>query len=149
MYSAVISSISPGRVVWFVCVACACVLAFNACTPRVDVRPLGSLTMPDPGGCYVLVYELPGFMGAREFINGPRKYPRLSDLPFRSNWRRRIQSAEVGGAASIVLWTGEGFQGTSQRWTPGSSHPTLPEGLTRRAEALDITCLPEGSLNVQ
>ena len=36
--------------------------------------------MPDPGGCYVLVYEEPNFMGPREFINGPGKYATLGEL---------------------------------------------------------------------
>jgi len=101
--------------------------------------------MPDPRGCYMLVYELPRFMGAREFINGPRKYPRLTDLPFQTNWRRRIRSAEVGAAASVVIWTGEGFQGTSQRLARDSSYPTLTEGVMGRVESLDIACAPDAA----
>jgi hypothetical protein len=40
--------------------------------------------MPDPGGCYVLVYDQPEFMGAREFINGPAKYSTLAHCHFAS-----------------------------------------------------------------
>jgi len=147
MHSADMRKTWPTRVFWRTCMAAACVVTFNACTSRVEVRPLGSLTMPDPRGCYMLVYELPGFMGAREFINGPRKYPGLTDLPFRANWRRRIRSAEVGSAATVTMWAGAGFRGASQQLARGRSYPTLIEGVTGRVEALDIACAPDATSN--
>jgi hypothetical protein len=42
----------------------------------------GGVTMPHPGGCYVLVFEEPRFMGERELIKGPAKHATLTDLPF-------------------------------------------------------------------
>jgi hypothetical protein len=138
---------SPARAFRRVCVAAVCAVVLDACSSRVDVRPLGSRTMPDPRGCYVLVYELPDFMGAREFINGPRSYPSLISLPFRENWRRRIRSAQVGGAASVVLWAEVGFRGASQRLAPGNSYRTLTEGIMGRVEALEIACAQDTTSN--
>jgi hypothetical protein len=96
--------------------------------------------MPDPGGCFVLVYEQPAFTGAREFINGPRTYTALTNLPFGANWRRRIRSVDVGPGASATLWTNEGFQGASLTLRPDTRHPRLSEDLSGRVESLEIGC---------
>jgi hypothetical protein len=72
--------------------AVAWLLALWACA-QSDVASLRSATMPDPGGCYVVVYEQAGFTGAREYINGPRRYATPDDLPF-------AQTGGVGFVAS-------------------------------------------------
>lgn len=95
--------------------------------------------MPHPGGCYVLVYEQPQFMGAREYINGPGRYATLADLPFRVDWRRRIRSAHVGPAASVTLWDNERFQGAARRLVAEARHPVLDE-LSGRVASLEIEC---------
>jgi hypothetical protein len=95
--------------------------------------------MPDPGGCYVVVYEQPDFTGAREYINGPRSYATLGDLPFRSNWRRRIRSVHVGPTASVTMWGSEGFQGMPRRF-PANAKQTTLEALSGRVESLDVEC---------
>ena len=96
--------------------------------------------MPDPGGCYVLVYEEPNFMGPREFINGPGKHATLENLPFRANWQRRIRSVEVGPTASAAIWEGKGSQGTSQALSPDSRYAELSKPLNGRAQSLEIRC---------
>jgi hypothetical protein len=98
--------------------------------------------MPDPAGCYVLVYEGPQFSGSREYINGPRKYANLTDLPFRVNWRHRIRSVQVGTRALVTMWTDEAFRGVSQQLPRNSVHPVLTRGLDRETESLEITCAP-------
>jgi hypothetical protein len=100
----------------------------------------GSPTMPDPGGCYVLVYEGAQFSGAREYINGPARQRRLTELPFGSNWRNRIRSARVGPRATVTMWTDEGLAGTSQRLTSNSEHSRLETMVSGRIESLEITC---------
>ena len=98
--------------------------------------------MPDPAGCFALVYEGMQFSGAREYINGPRKYPNLTDLPFRVNWRQRIRSVQVGTRAVVTVWTDEEFRGTSQQLPRDSVHPALARGLDREAESLEVACAP-------
>ena len=95
--------------------------------------------MPDPGGCYVVVYEQPEFMGTREYINGPRQYATLRDLPFRANWRRRIRSVHVGPTASLTMWGREGFEGVPRR-LPSSSKQTTLDALNGQVESIDVQC---------
>ena len=117
-----------------------------ACSSRTveTLGGIGTQTTPDPGGCYVLVYDGARFMGMREFINGPRKYPTLTDLPFRANWRQRIRSAEIGPRASVTMWVDAVFRGTSQTFEPGTKHPLLAEALNGQVESIDIACPPPG-----
>ena len=98
--------------------------------------------MPDPGGCYVLVYEQPQFAGAREFINGSIKYTTLENLPFRANWRRRIRSLEVGSKAALTIWAEQGLRGASQTFAAGVKQPALSEALSGRVQSLEIRCMP-------
>jgi len=95
--------------------------------------------MPDPGGCYVVVYEQPEFRGAREYINGPRRYATLDDLPFRSNWRRRIRSVHVGSNASVTMWTRERFAGAGRQFPTNAKQATL-EALSGQVQSLDVEC---------
>jgi hypothetical protein len=126
-----------GRII-AVCSVTAICLAVTVCAPRVGT--LGSPSMPDPGGCYVLVYDQPEFMGAREFINGPAKYSTLSALPFRINWRHRIRSARVGLAATVTAWVDENFQGASMTLRAESSYPRLSDAFSGQLESLDVAC---------
>jgi hypothetical protein len=122
----------------------ACIVAvvlLTACSSRSVITPaVRSVTMPAPDGCYVLVYEGPQFTGAHEFLNGPRKYSNLSNLPFGANWRQRIRSAEVGPQASVTMWADTGFQGPSQTFGPGTKQAELSEALSGQVESVDIGC---------
>jgi hypothetical protein len=123
----------------------ACIVAvvlLADCSSRSAI-PLdgGSATMPDPGGCYVLVYERPQFLGAHEFLNGPRKYSTLSYLPFGTNFRQRIRSAEIGPQASVTMWADAAFRGASQTFGPGTRHAALSDALSGQVESIDVTCL--------
>ena len=112
-----------------------------ACTSRAPIKSTGgSLSAPDASGCYALVFEQPQFSGEREYLNGPRTYTTLMDLPFRANWHRRIRSVQAGPRASITLWSDEGFRGQSQRLSPNTSQPALDQRLSGRVESLEIAC---------
>ena len=102
-------------------------IVFNGCAHGRGEEPFHSATMPDPGGCYMLVYEEPTFMGAWEFINGPVKYTTLEELPFRANWRRRIRSVQVGPAASVTIWEGDAFRGHRKRYRRIAGTPCSAE----------------------
>jgi hypothetical protein len=122
------------RIVWFVVVAS---LVIGCGTGRPERR---GYTMPSPEGCYLQVWDGPGFNGASEFINGPRRYEHLRDLPGGLNWKGRIRSVRVGPTARAVAWSNEGFEGKSLLLTTdrprSEGFPTLPVDV----ESLDVRC---------
>ena len=120
----------------------ALVITLGACGQRRVDEPFRSATMPDPAGCYVLVFDQPKFAGAREFINGPITHASLEDLPFRANWRRRIRSLQVGSSASVTMWDNEGTQGASQTLSSNSQLSAIREPLSGRVQSLEIRCTP-------
>ena len=97
-------------------------------------------TMPSPDGCYLQVWDGQGFNGASEFINGPRRYEDLRDLPGRLSWKGRIRSVRVGPTARAIAWSNEGFKGTSLLLTTdrprAEGFATLPVDV----ESLDVRC---------
>jgi hypothetical protein len=97
--------------------------------------------MPSPDGCYLQVWDSPGFNGASEFINGPRRYEHLRDLPGRLSWKGRVRSVRVGPAAHAIAWSNEGFKGTSLLLTTdrprSEGFATLPVDV----ESLDVRCV--------
>jgi len=97
--------------------------------------------MPDPTGCYIMVFDGPDFTGTREFINGPRRYPTLTRMPFGANWSQRIRSIQVGLRASVTLWADTTFRGSAQVLRRGSKQPmVLSDDLAEGVESLAITC---------
>ena len=58
-------------------------------------QQFAGMTMPNPDGCFVQVWEGPSFSGAIDYINGPRVYPSLRDMPGGRLWHNRIRSAKV------------------------------------------------------
>ena len=93
-----------------------------------------ALTMPSPEGCFVQVWDHPDFTGASEFLNGPRRYDHLNDLPGGSSWKRRVRSIRPGPAAQAIAWSGERFAGRDV-------HLTAPAGtLAERVESLEVRC---------
>src|SRR5687767_11436756 len=58
-------------------------------------------TMPSPDGCFMQVWAASGFVGTFDYINGPRSYGNLRDLPGGRLWNRRIHSLKVGPAANM------------------------------------------------
>jgi len=130
--------------IFAVCAVTTVCLAATECAPRVS--SLGSSSMPEPGGCYVLVYEQSEFLGAREFINGPAKYSTLTALPFHTNWRRRIRSARVGLAADVTAWVHEAFQGASMTLRADSSYPRLSATFSGQVESMEVACLSSSKI---
>jgi hypothetical protein len=102
-------------------------------------------TAPEPGGCYVEVFDQPDLAGASDFINGPARHFTLRDLPFRADWHNRIRSLRVGPGATLTAWARDGFQGDAFRSGPDRTHRTLPEAFTGKIASLQITCEPQPS----
>ena len=108
----------------FVCV----VLIFGGgCTPASNRSGFPGMTMPNPEGCFVHVWDAPKLAGTSDFINGPRDYPTLRDLPGGRLWGNRIRSAATGPVATVTLWTDENFQGGSFTLRPDTDYPGFPE----------------------
>jgi hypothetical protein len=118
------------------------VTAFG-CGARSPLRGQTETTMPNPGGCFVQVWEQPAYAGVFDYINGPQRYPSLRDLPGGRVWSDRIQSAKVGPAASVILYSEENGQGSSMTLRPNADYPRLPDALAGRAKSASVMCGPQ------
>jgi hypothetical protein len=98
------------------------------------------MTLPSPEGCFVQVWDQPFFVGPTDYVNGPRKYPTLRDMPGRRDWRNRIRSLKVGSSASVTVWSQENFSGSALRAARNAAHPELPEDLTARIQSIVVEC---------
>jgi hypothetical protein len=76
-----------------------------------------------------------------DYINGPRTYPTLRDMPGGRLWQNRIRSAKVGPAATVGVWADEYFLGRSLRLQRDIDYPGLPDGLTAEIESIDVGCV--------
>lgn len=97
-------------------------------------------TMPSPDGCFVQVWDGPSFQGVSEFINGPRRYEHLRDLPGRLSWKGRIRSLRLGPSASAIAWSSERFEGRNLPLTTDNRHADRFATLPVDVESLDIRC---------
>jgi hypothetical protein len=97
-------------------------------------------TMPSPDGCYVQVWDRPGFNGVSEFINGPRRYEHLRDLPGRLSWKGKIRSLRLGPTAAGIAWTSERFEGSNLLLVTDNRQPNRFAELSMSVESLDIRC---------
>ena len=121
--------------------ACFPILALaliTACAAR-SPRQQG-MTMPNPDGCFVQVWDAPHFAGAADYINGTRQYSTLRDLPGGRRWNGRIRSLRVGPEALATAHADEHFRGTSVRLNRGSEYVELPTPIKDEIESLQIEC---------
>lgn len=119
---------------WFIALLMIAVIACAA-RPQDPQR-----TMPNPDGCFVQIWDAPRFTGMQDFINGPRAYANLRDLPGGRLWNDRIRSAQVGPAATAMAWSDENFQGASLRLSANDEYPLLPQEFAGRIESMDVMC---------
>jgi hypothetical protein len=96
--------------------------------------------MPNPDGCFVRVWDEPGFTGVSDFINGPVQYEHLRDLPNRRSWKARIRSLALGPRASAFAWSEEGFSGVPVPLTTDSRDGGRFAVLPVKIQSLDIRC---------
>ena len=101
-----------------------------------------SLPAPNPNGCFVMVYEEPGFRGIGDVLNGPGRWPSLDGLRERNRagWRNRIRSLRTGHNGTITVYTDEGFKGESRRFGPDTSQARVDASLLARIESLELRC---------
>jgi hypothetical protein len=98
------------------------------------------MTLPSPDGCFVQVWDQPHFTGASDYINGPRRYATLRDMPGRRPSHNRIRSMDVGRSAVVTIWSDENFGGSTLRLLRDAAHPELPSGLTAQIESMVVEC---------
>ena len=120
-------------------------LFVSACARGVDndvVRPpeSGFRGMPNPSGCYMQVWEFADFTGTSDYINGPREYGSLRQMPNNRTWQNRIVSVRIGPTAAVTVFTEEDYRGQVLHLPPDSSHPQLPEGVSGQIESLRVSC---------
>jgi hypothetical protein len=94
---------------------------------------------PDPTGCYVRVFDSPEYRGAEEYINGPIKLERLTNLPGGKSWSQRIRSVRVGPAAEVTVWTNEQYKGQQLRMVE-AAYTTLPVVFDKKIASMQIQC---------
>jgi hypothetical protein len=98
--------------------------------------------MPHPDGCFVQVWDQPRFAGASDFINGPRRYETLRQLPGRRDWAYRIRSLKLGGNAYLTVWSEDKFRGSTVTFTDDSLQPQRSAAVAPRIGSLSISCRP-------
>jgi hypothetical protein len=86
------------------------------------------------------VWDVPRFGGITDYINGPRAYVNLRDLPGGRVWENRIRSVKTGVAAGATVYGSENFTGPSMRLTADREYATLPEELSGQIESMRIDC---------
>ena len=113
-------------------------LLIAACASRPP-RQQG-MTMPSPDGCFIQVWDAPHFAGAVDYINGPREYANLRDLPGGRRWSGRIRSLRVGPDALATAHADEQFRGTRVLLHRGLEYVELPAPIRGQIESLQIEC---------
>jgi hypothetical protein len=113
-------------------------LFVTECASRASRQ--GETTMPSPDGCFVQVWDVVRFGGVTDYINGPRNYTNLRDLPGGRIWGNRIRSAKTGVMASATVYASEDFQGASMRLAPDREYQALPVELDGRISSMRIDC---------
>jgi hypothetical protein len=111
-----------------------------SCSSRTPYQT--QATMPNPEGCFVQVWDAPQYGGVYDYINGPRVYTTLRQMPGGRQWNDRVRSLRVPRGAVGVAYTDENLQGTRMPLRGGQEYPTLPLGITGDIESLEINCPP-------
>jgi hypothetical protein len=100
------------------------------------------LPAPNPNGCYVMVFDQPGFRGVGDVWNGPGRWPSLEGLVRTrpDGWRNQIRSLHVGSTATVKVFTDSGFKGESREFSSNTDDAQLDQALSERIESVQLTC---------
>jgi hypothetical protein len=116
------------------------VLSLSACGGEPKQITIGP-PAPNPNGCYAFVYDRPDFNGLSAVLNGPGRWFTLERVQVdQVDWRNRIRSLEVGGAATVTVYTEIGFTGASRQFLPGIRLTGLDDALSANIESVQMTC---------
>ncbi len=100
------------------------------------------LPAPNPNGCYVMVFDQPGFRGVGDVWNGPGRWASLEGLVRTrpGGWRNQIRSLSVGSTATVTVFTDSGFKGESREFGSNTDDAQLDRALSERIESVQLTC---------
>ena len=115
-------------------------VALTGCATTSSSSLVRGMTAPNPSGCYIQVFAGEGLRGIADFINGPRRYSSLADLPNGADWNGRIRSIEMGPAATATVWTGPDRSGKSMDLLIDRRYPVLPAGFSGKVRSIDLRC---------
>jgi hypothetical protein len=105
-------------------------------------------TMPSPDGCYVRVWDRSAFAGTTDFINGPRRYNHLRDLPGGRSWSKRIKSVQLGPSAVALAYSEEEFRGRNALLMPDADSGRFPV-VAVSIQSLEVRCsLPTAARSI-
>ena len=98
--------------------------------------------MPNPNGCYVVLFERPDFKGLNDLLNGPRKWRSLDIIPEanHSRWTNRLRSLRLGPTAVVTVFTQPDFRGQGREYRAGTDHVSLPPEVSAKIQSLTIAC---------
>ena len=97
---------------------------------------------PNPNGCYALIFDQPTFLGAGDVINGPVRWPTLTNIPEtqQATWDDRIRSLRVGPAATLTVYTEREFKGQSREFAAGTEISQLDSAPSSSIKSLALVC---------
>jgi hypothetical protein len=116
----------------------------NSQNPATSTSQSGGTA--DCGNCWVHIYDDKNFKATDDNhkICGPGAWPNLRNLAgaIKLNWSDEIESLRVGPGATVIVWTGEQFTGTSHTFNPGTEKITLKDmpGFSDNISSLEIKC---------
>jgi hypothetical protein len=109
----------------------------------------GETTMPNPEGCFVQVWDGPRHTGITDYVNGPKAWPNLRDMPGARVWANRIRSMKTGVTARAIVYAGENFEDANIRLVPDRDYPVLPEAISGRIASMNIECIQPTSTKAE
>jgi len=118
----------------------ALIVTVVACGGARSSHAYAFRTAPNPNGCYAEVFSDESFKGDGDYVNGPARYPRVSDLREGHRWPGGIRSVRTGPTTSVVLWSNESYRGASMTIGPDQRHPRISAALPAAAASLQISC---------
>ena len=131
---------------WVACAVAIMLVASATCARRIDnvTRPPDTQlvrTMPNPDGCYMQAWDRAQYTGQSDYINGPRTYADLRNMPNQANWEKRIASVRVGPTAVGTAFTEPKLAGTSFQFGQRAEFATLPDRVNGRIASMQIRCV--------
>jgi hypothetical protein len=120
--------------------------AANTNTPTSTAPLAQGGSTENCGACWVQIFDDKNFKVTDDYhtICGPGAWPHLRNLPgaIKLNWSDEIESLKLGPGATVTVWTGEQYTGSSHTFSPGTERMTLKDlpGFSDTISSLEIKC---------
>jgi len=97
-------------------------------------------TAPNPNGCYAQIFAEEQFKGPGDYVNGPGRYPSVSDLKADGRWPGGVRSVRTGPATTVTLWSERSYRGGLVRLGPDQRNARINDALKAAVASLQISC---------